>query len=110
MRIIYAVWPSSKNVTQQQWAPDLAKLLLEIKQTVDVAKDQGQIQLPEEQHTDFEQRYDQLIEQGLLANPPPEVEPPRVEKRGRKKTEPAQELTRPPQATSGWGPSFYARF
>ena len=82
---------------QQQWAPDLAKLLLEIKQTVEVAKDQGQIQLPEEQHTDFEQRYDQLIDQGLLANPPPEVEPPRVEKRGRKKTEPAQELTRPPK-------------
>lgn len=77
---------------QQQWAPDLAKLLLDIKQTVEVAKDQGQTQLPEKQRTDFEQRYGQLIEQGLLANPPPEDEPPRVEKRGRKKQSPPKNL------------------
>jgi transposase/uncharacterized coiled-coil protein SlyX len=77
---------------QQPWAPDLAKLLLEIQQTVEVAKDQGQTQLPEEQRTDFEQRYAQLIEQGLFANPPPEDEPPRVEKRGRKKQSPPKNL------------------
>jgi transposase len=77
---------------QQPWAPDMTKLLLDIKQTVEFAKDQGQTQLPEEQRTDFEQRYAQLIEQGLLANPPPEDEPPRVEKRGRKKQSPPKNL------------------
>ena len=77
---------------QQQWAPDLAKLLLDIKQTVEVAKDQAQTQLPEKQRTDFEQRYGQLIEQGLLANPPPEEQPPRIEKRGRKKQSPPKNL------------------
>ena len=41
MPITCAVWPSSKNVTSKQWAPELAKLLLEIKQAVEVAKDQG---------------------------------------------------------------------
>jgi len=77
---------------QQPWAPDLAKLLLEIKQTVELAKDQGQTQLPEAQRNDFEQRYGQLIAQGLLANPPPEDEPLRAEKRGRKKQSPAKNL------------------
>jgi len=77
---------------QQPWASDLAKLLVEIQQTVALAKDQGQTQLPEGQRKLFEQRYDQLIEQGLLANPPPQDEPPRAEKRGRKKQSPAKNL------------------
>ena len=76
----------------QQWATDLAKLLLEIKQVVEVAKDQGLTQLSEKQIVNFEKRYQDLIMQGLQANPPPEEEVPKVKKRGRKKQSPPKNL------------------
>lgn len=68
---------------QQDWAGEMIKLLVEIKDAVEEAKAQQQEVLSEPQLTDFETRYDQLIGQGLKANPPP-PEPP-VKKRGRKK-------------------------
>jgi len=77
---------------QQQWAPDMAKLLLDIKKAVETAKDQDLIQLSEKQKTDFEKRYQSLIEQGLQANPPPPDEVPKVKKRGRKKQSPPKNL------------------
>jgi transposase len=67
----------------QEWADGMIKLLVEIKATVEEAKKQAQIALTDPQQADFEVRYDQLIAQGLQANPPP-PEPP-VKKRGRKK-------------------------
>jgi transposase/uncharacterized coiled-coil protein SlyX len=76
----------------QQWAPDLAKLLLEIKQAVEIAKDQDLTQLSEKQKADFEKRYQSLIEQGLQANPTPEDEVPKIKKRGRKKQSPPKNL------------------
>jgi len=76
----------------QQWASDLAKLLLEIKQAVEIAKDQNFTQLSEKQEADFEKRYQRLIEQGLQANPLPEDEVPKVKKRGRKKQSPPKNL------------------
>jgi transposase/uncharacterized coiled-coil protein SlyX len=76
----------------QQWAPDLAKLLLEIKQAVEIAKDQNLTQLSEKQKADFKKRYQSLIEQGLQANPIPVDEVPKVKKRGRKKQSPPKNL------------------
>jgi transposase len=77
---------------QQPWATDLAKRLLEIKQVVKVAKDQGLTQLSETQIVNFEKRYQDLMMQGLQANPPPEEEVPKVKKRGRQKQSPPKNL------------------
>ena len=94
MPITCAAWPLSKNDTSKQWHPDWQNYYCEIKQTVElVLKPTGQTQLPEAQaQRRFQQRYGQLIEQGLLANPPPEEQPPRFEKRGRKKQSPPKNL------------------
>ena len=54
----------------QEWAESLAKLLIEIKATVEVAQQQGQPALTEAQLSDLEARYDRLLAQGCQANPP----------------------------------------
>jgi len=77
---------------QQLWAKDLAELLIKIKKTVEQARDQGQNQLPEKQKIDFEVRYLRLIEQGLQINTPPEEDPPKIKRRGRKKQSPPKNL------------------
>jgi transposase len=66
------------------------KLLVEIKEAVERAKERGQIALTALQQPDFEARYDQLIAQGLQANPP-SPDPP-VKKRGRQKQSQAKNL------------------
>ena len=71
---------------KQDWADDLSKLLSEIKKTVEMAQQQGQQALSQAQIEGFEARYDQLLEIGYRANPPPAEPPPR--KRGRKKQHP----------------------
>jgi transposase len=75
---------------QQPWAEDLLKLLLEIKQAVACAQQNQLAELSPEQIADFESRYDELIGQGLKANPPPD--PPVPRKRGRVKQSPAKNL------------------
>jgi transposase len=78
---------------QQDWAPEMAKLLVEIKKEVDVAQEQERIELPEPKKTDFEQRYLRLIEKGLRANaPPPGDDQAKIKKRGRKKQTPPKNL------------------
>lgn len=67
----------------QDWAGELIDLLIEIKGTTEKAKQAGQTALTSPQQVDFEARYDELIAQGLDANPPP-PDPP-IPKRGRKK-------------------------
>ncbi|HSG43803.1 MAG TPA: IS66 family transposase [Anaerolineales bacterium] len=76
----------------QAWAQAMIKLLLEIKQTVDTAKEQGLGSLSQVEKADFEARYQQLLEQGFQANAPPENKEPVPKKRGRKKQSPAKNL------------------
>jgi transposase len=76
----------------QDWAEGMIKLLVEIKKAVDQARLNGQTCLPGEQMAPFLARYQHLIEQGLLANPPPAQEDDLPKKRGRKKQAPAKNL------------------
>jgi transposase len=76
----------------QAWAEGMIKLLVEIKKAVDQARQNGLTGLPEEQINPFLGCYRQLIEQGLLANPPPAQGEGLPKKRGRKKQAPAKNL------------------
>jgi transposase len=70
---------------QQSWAQQLAQLLVEIKNAVHTAWQAGQVALGSEQIIGFEHRYEDLINQGLQANPPPAVDPTAPKRRGRVK-------------------------
>lgn len=74
---------------QQSWAAQMARLLLDIKaevvQTALVAE-----ALPSERIAHFEQRYDDILQQGFAANPPPVAPPPK--QRGRPKQSPPKNL------------------
>lgn len=74
---------------QQPWAEEMSQVLLDIKAEV-AAAPPAQMSLAPERLTHFEQRYDQVISQGLNANPPPDRPPPK--KRGRKKQSPPKNL------------------
>jgi transposase len=75
---------------EQPWAGKMIELLVEIKDAVEEAKKQNQTALTDQRQVDFEARYEQLIAQGLQANPPPPE--PLVKKRGRKKQSKAKNL------------------
>jgi len=78
---------------QQPWAEDMLKLLLEIKQAVECAQQNQLAALSPDQIAEFENRYGELISQGLKANPPPPApDPPVPRKRGRVKQSPAKNL------------------
>jgi len=74
----------------QVWAAELITLLVEIKDTVEAAKKRGHSALTDQQQADFAARYDHLIGQGLLANPPPS-DPP-ANQRGRPKQSKSKNL------------------
>ena len=67
---------------KQSWAEDMTTLLREAKREVE-ACEPDQNSLSAERLTHYYQRYDELLQQGFEANPPPETPPP--QKRGRKK-------------------------
>jgi len=77
---------------QQAWAEALGQLLVEIKTAVDTAKQQGLECLTQEQLAQFDGRYDDLVAQGLAANPPPDPAELAPKKRGRPKQSPPKNL------------------
>jgi transposase len=74
---------------QQAWAADMAQLLRDIKAEVE-ATPAAATSLPPERLAYYERRYDQIINAGLAANPPPAEPPPK--KRGRPKQSPPKNL------------------
>lgn len=74
---------------QQAWAADMTQLLCTIKQEVDAAPPNATA-LPDDRRTFYNAEYDQLIAQGLAANPP--AEHPAVSTRGRPKQAPPKNL------------------
>ncbi len=75
----------------QGWESEMADLLLEIKEVVEKTR-ATQSCLSPQQVTDFESRYDRLVEQGLQANPPPEQPERQPGKRGRIKQTPPKNM------------------
>jgi transposase len=73
----------------QAWAQELSALLVTIKNEVEALPPEHTA-LPAARLTHFEQRYDQLIAQGLAVNPPPAAPP--AKKRGRPKQTPPKNL------------------
>lgn len=72
----------------QAWADDMAQLLLDIK--TEVAQTVEAMTLPPDRLTDYEARFDALLQTGFDANPPPATPPPC--KRGRTKQSPPKNL------------------
>ena len=77
---------------QQKWASDMTTLLLDIKQVVDIAKQQNQSSLAVERLQEFARRYDALVAQGLEANLASVVTEPQTKRRGRVKQSPPKNL------------------
>ena len=75
----------------QEWVGKFTNLLFEIKAAVDLARP-IQPSLSEAQLQDFNRRYDEIVEQGLLANPPPAEALTEKKTRGRKKQSPPKNL------------------
>ena len=75
----------------QGWVNELIDLLMEMKEAVDTVRE-TQPCLSQQPVTDFERRYDYLIEEGLRANPPRERAEGQPRKRGRIKQSPARNL------------------
>ena len=76
----------------QSWAQAMINLLTEINKAVATGKALGQQAFSPEQLAGFQKRYDQIVAEGLAANPPPQRTEEQVGKRGRIKQTPAKNL------------------
>lgn len=74
---------------QQEWASQMATLLRDIKREIDNSPDSSS-SLPIGRLNHFSKLYDSILEQGFLANPPPDNPPPKS--RGRIKQSPPKNL------------------
>ena len=77
---------------EQSWAEEMSRHLLTIKAEVEQAKEQGLNALSTTQLSSFETRYQQIIDDGLTANPPPSIPPDAPRKKGRVKQSPPKNL------------------
>src|SRR5262249_17494668 len=74
----------------QPWAKELKALWLQMNTAVEQARARGEQQLSQTERDAFVVRYDELMAQGLAANPLPERPPGR--KKGRRKQSPPRNL------------------
>ncbi len=78
---------------KQPWATRMKGLLLEIKEHVDTARDQGATGIDDAVGAAFVARYQAIVTAGYAANPPPAPEPDTApKKRGRPKQSKARNL------------------
>ena len=76
----------------QKWIEPLMALLLEIKKKVETAQRKNQTELSARKKAGYFDQYDQLIQQGLRANPAPKAANRKPGQRGRLKQSPARNL------------------
>ncbi len=77
---------------EQDWASDMMTLLVEINTTIAIAQAAGETSLTLTQLADFELRYQELIQTGLTANPPPLIDLDLPKQKGRPKQSPPKNL------------------
>jgi transposase len=77
---------------EQDWASDMMTLLVEIKANITIAQLAGETSLTLTQIADFERRYQDIIEAGLIANPPPPIDVDLPPRKGRRKQSPPKNL------------------
>jgi transposase len=77
---------------EQDWASDMSTLLVEIKTNIAIAQAAGETSLTLTQLADFQRRYQEIIEAGLIANPPPPIDPDLPTRKGRRKQSPPKNL------------------
>ncbi|WP_373544234.1 transposase [Chamaesiphon sp.] len=76
----------------QDWASDMMTLLVEIKTNITIAQVAGETSLTLSQLADFERRYQEIIEAGLIVNPPPPIDLDVLKPKGRRKQSPPKNL------------------
>ena len=77
---------------EQDWASDMMTLLVEIKTNIAIAQAAEETSLTPTQIADFERRYREIIEAGLIANPFLPIDPDLPTRKGRRKQTPPKNL------------------